>query len=74
MDAIPYAVKDLVREVPVCPGEGRLAAARDSGLPAFSTKLPQGAAIGRSAHLTMALRIYRWTEWGIVAPLPYQPE
>jgi nitroimidazol reductase NimA-like FMN-containing flavoprotein (pyridoxamine 5'-phosphate oxidase superfamily) len=40
----------------------------------FHEKFPQGAAIGWSARLTMALRINRWTEWGIVAELPYYPE
>ena len=40
----------------------------------FHEKFPQGAAIGWSARLTMALRINRWTEWGLVAELPYQPE
>jgi len=40
----------------------------------FHEKFPQGAAIGWSARLTMALRIYAWTEWGIVEELPYQPE
>ena len=40
----------------------------------FHEKFPQGAAIGWEARLTLALRINRWTEWGIVAPLPYQPE
>jgi len=40
----------------------------------FHDKFPQGVAIGWEARLTLALRIHRWTEWGIVAPLPYQPE
>jgi nitroimidazol reductase NimA-like FMN-containing flavoprotein (pyridoxamine 5'-phosphate oxidase superfamily) len=40
----------------------------------FHEKFPQGAAIGWSARLTTALRIYAWTEWGIVAELPYHPE
>ena len=40
----------------------------------FHEKFPQGAAIGWSARLTMGLRIYAWTEWGIVAELPYYPE
>lgn len=37
-------------------------------------KFPQGVAIGWEARLTMALRISAWTEWGIVAELPYHPE
>jgi len=40
----------------------------------FHAKFPQGAAIGWTARLTLALRIRDWIEWGITQPLPYQPE
>jgi nitroimidazol reductase NimA-like FMN-containing flavoprotein (pyridoxamine 5'-phosphate oxidase superfamily) len=40
----------------------------------FREKFPQGAAIGWTARLTMALRIHGWTEWGLVEELPYHPE
>ena len=37
-------------------------------------KYPQGELIGWSARLTLALRIRDWSEWGITAALPYEPE
>ena len=40
----------------------------------FHEKFPQGDLIGWSARLTLALRIDRWTEWGICEALPYEPE
>ncbi len=40
----------------------------------FRAKYPQGQAIGWEARLTLALRVQRWTEWGLVHPLGYEPE
>ena len=37
-------------------------------------KYPQGELIAWSARLTLALRIRDWSEWGITAALPYEPE
>ncbi len=40
----------------------------------FGEKFPQGAAIGWSPRLTLALRLRGWTEWGITAALAYDSE
>ena len=40
----------------------------------FREKYPQGEPWGWAPRLTLALRVYGWTEWGIGEPIAYEPE
>ena len=57
-----------------CRGEELADEEKERAWDLIREKYPQYEGIGWKPRLTLALRVYDWSEWGITAALPYEPE